>query len=254
MEIRILGCYGGQLPGKNLTSFLIDDTILVDAGGATSALRLEELQAIRTIIVSHSHLDHVKDIPFIADNVIGRIPAPLEIIAIDPTIDALRDQLMGNVIWPDFTSIPTPQNPVLRYRREKIGKPFKVGSYKVEFIPVNHPVPCVAMLFKWPKGAFVYTGDTGPTEEIWKRVGQEKNLKGLITEVSFPNSMEQLSLISGHLSPCHIDSELAKTGRDDIPVYLYHIKPGVEQAVRDDVRQIKYRNLHVLEQGETLQF
>ena len=252
MKIRILGCYGGQLPGKNLTSFLIGESLLVDAGGATAVLSLDELKKIETIVVSHSHLDHVKDIPLIADNVIGRIGRPIEIIGLKHTIDAVRDHLMGNVIWPDFSVIPSKEEPVIRYRREKAGKAFKVGKIEIEFVIVNHPVPCAGMMFRSGKKSFLYTADTGSTEDVWKFAKAEKNLKGLITEVSFPNSLEQLSIISGHMSPCHIDPELAKIGRTDLPVYIYHIKPGFEAKVREEIGAIRYRRLSILEQGQVL--
>lgn len=252
MKIRILGCYGGQLPGKNLTSFLLDETLLVDAGGATSVLTLEELKKIDTIVVSHSHLDHIKDIPLIADNVIGQIDKPIEVIGMDHTIDALRDHLMGNIVWPDFTVIPSREEPVIAYRREKPGRPFAVGEYEIEFVLVNHPVPCAGMMFRKGGKSFLYTADTGPTEEVWKLAGAEKNLKGLITEVSFPNSLVELSLLSGHMSPCHIDNELSKIGRDDLPVYIYHIKPGFEAIVREEIKSIAYPDLTVLEQGQVL--
>jgi hypothetical protein len=42
MEIKILGCYGGNAPGYYLTSFLINNKILVDAGAVTSSLTIKE--------------------------------------------------------------------------------------------------------------------------------------------------------------------------------------------------------------------
>ncbi|PJC70824.1 MAG: MBL fold metallo-hydrolase, partial [Zetaproteobacteria bacterium CG_4_8_14_3_um_filter_59_5] len=68
MKIKVLGCYGGQLLGFHLTSFLINDSILLDAGSPTEALDLEDQFAIRHIFISHTHLDHIKDIAFLADN------------------------------------------------------------------------------------------------------------------------------------------------------------------------------------------
>ena len=64
----MLGCYGGQLLGFHLTSFLLNDSILLDAGSPTEDLNLEEQHGIRHIFLSHIHLDHIKDIAFLADN------------------------------------------------------------------------------------------------------------------------------------------------------------------------------------------
>jgi hypothetical protein len=38
MEIRVLGCYGGELPGYFLGSFMLDGKLVVDAGAITSVL------------------------------------------------------------------------------------------------------------------------------------------------------------------------------------------------------------------------
>jgi len=59
MKFRVLGCSGGQVPGHNLSSFLIDDSLLIDAGSATAALSLRAQQKITDILVTHTHLDHV---------------------------------------------------------------------------------------------------------------------------------------------------------------------------------------------------
>ena len=46
MKFRVLGCSGGQIPGHNLSSFLVNDSLLIDAGSATSVLRLKAQQKI----------------------------------------------------------------------------------------------------------------------------------------------------------------------------------------------------------------
>jgi ribonuclease BN (tRNA processing enzyme) len=69
VEIRILGCHGSQMPGYNTTSFLLNGNMLIDAGTITTLLTVEEQSNINYILVTHPHLDHVKDIMFLSDNV-----------------------------------------------------------------------------------------------------------------------------------------------------------------------------------------
>ena len=254
MKLEILGCYGGRLPGKHLTSFLLDDHILVDAGAATAQLPLDRLKGIQTVLISHGHLDHVYDLCMLGDVVIGPDLKTMEIISNQATIDTLRDHLMNNRLWPDFTVLPTADNPVFSLKAHSNREVFQVGKYHVEFIAVNHPAPCSAMMFRWDGGAFLYTGDTGITDEIWTVAACEPDLKAVITEVSFPNDMLWLSNASGHYSPCQLPEELAKMGKPDVPVFLYHIKPAFEAAVRQQVLDLGDSRLRVLEQGETLQF
>ena len=71
MEMRVLGCYGGELPGYRVCSFAFDGKLLLDAGSMTSVLRPAEQRRISHILVSHTHLDHIKDIPFLAANLVG---------------------------------------------------------------------------------------------------------------------------------------------------------------------------------------
>ncbi|MBI3813481.1 MAG: MBL fold metallo-hydrolase, partial [Nitrospinae bacterium] len=86
MELKILGCYGGNAPGYHLTSFLINNKILVDAGSVTAALTIKEQTDIDAILLTHSHLDHVSGIPFLADNINGRKSNPIDIIAVKEVI------------------------------------------------------------------------------------------------------------------------------------------------------------------------
>ena len=108
-------------------------------------------------------------------------------------IDAIRKHLMNNIIWPDFTRIPTPQNPVLAYAPMEIGKTVSVAGLKVKAIPMNHPVPAVGFVVSDGRSSFVYSADTGPNEALWKEAGKMKNLTGIIVDTSFPNSLEMIA-------------------------------------------------------------
>ncbi|HHO60058.1 MAG TPA: 3',5'-cyclic-nucleotide phosphodiesterase, partial [Thiotrichales bacterium] len=59
MKVRVLGCSGGICQSVATTSFLVDDDILIDAGTGVGDLTLAEMAAIRTVFITHSHLDHI---------------------------------------------------------------------------------------------------------------------------------------------------------------------------------------------------
>lgn len=253
MKIQALGVYGGLLPGKRTTSFLLNGHTLLDAGGVVEALDIPGQNAIRHVLLSHAHLDHVKDIPMLADNVIGLKSDPVEVCASPDVISTLRNHVFNFQLWPDFTVIPTKEAPVIRYREEAAGKAFKVDEFQVEFVRVNHPVPCYGMFVTEGNKTLLYTGDTGPTEEVWEvaRKKYKKTLKAVVTEVSFPDRMAELSLMSGHFSPCHLPAELDKLGLD-VPVLLYHIKPAFEADVLAELIALGDRRIRPLVQGETI--
>ena len=131
MNIRVLGCSGSIAARCHTTAFLLDDDVLIDAGTGVGELRLDELACIDHIFVSHSHLDHILSIPLLADSVInlrkvrheGREGLrPIRIHALPETLDALRRHVFNGVIWPDFTRLPTAEQPLLTLHPIEIGQ------------------------------------------------------------------------------------------------------------------------------------
>ena len=111
MQIRVLGCHGSQTPGCNTTSFLLNGKILVDGGVITSLLTIEEQVNIDYVLVTHAHLDHVRDIMFLADNICYlQKDRPLIVVGTRNVIDTLKTYLFNNIIWPDFSLLPSPED------------------------------------------------------------------------------------------------------------------------------------------------
>ncbi|MDP2248696.1 MAG: MBL fold metallo-hydrolase, partial [Nitrosomonadales bacterium] len=95
MRIKVLGCSGGIGGTLRTTSFLIDDDILLDAGTGVGDLTIEQYLKIDHIFITHSHLDHVASIPFLADTVLGLREAPIYIYATAETWKILKDHLFN---------------------------------------------------------------------------------------------------------------------------------------------------------------
>jgi cAMP phosphodiesterase len=255
MKVKVLGCSGSETIGHNPPGFLVNDTVMFDAGTITAALTIEAQSRITDVFISHTHLDHIKSLLFLADNVIGRIKQPVAIRSIPAVIDAIRKHLMNDLIWPDFTKIPTPKNPVLAYAPFPAMRPIKTAGLTVKAVPMNHPVPAVGFLVSDAASSFLYTADTGPNEGIWKEAAKARNLKGIIVDTSFPNSLEGIADASGHFTPAQLAADLtkAKVGRD-IPIYIYHIKPVHKKKVISELRAMGRKNVKVLQEGKTYQF
>src|SRR5574340_1313237 len=159
MKVKVLGCSGSEAIGHNPPGFLVNDTVMLDAGTITSALTIEQQSRITDVFISHTHLDHIKSLLFLADNIIGRIKKPVKIRSIPRVLDAIRKHLMNELIWPDFTRIPTPRNPVLAYSPFAALKPIRVSGLSVKAVPMNHPGPAVGFLVSDGKTSFIYTAD-----------------------------------------------------------------------------------------------
>ena len=68
MDLRVIGCHGGETPKHRTSAFVVDDRVAIDAGALTSGMELKAQCALEAVLVSHAHLDHVRDLATIADN------------------------------------------------------------------------------------------------------------------------------------------------------------------------------------------
>ncbi len=256
-----MGCYGGQLLGFHLTSFLVNDSILLDAGSPTEGLDLEGQFAIRHIFLSHTHLDHIKDIAFLADNrLLKRLGGAREnrqivVHSLKENLDVLREHFLNNRVWPDFTRLPSSGDPILAFEEIRPEEPVEADGVTITAIAVNHSVPCTGFLLDEGGRQFIYTADTGHTDRIWDVANAQSNLKGIIMDCSFPNEYEQLADISGHLTPKGMAKELAKFNKlGDVPVYLYHMKPETLNVLMAEVESLYLPHLRMLTQVDELLF
>ncbi len=254
MKLRVLGCSGGELQHHRTTCFLVDGVLAIDAGALTATLPLRDLLAVDDILLTHSHFDHVKDVPLLADLVVGRRRRPVTVHASTECARTLRRSVFNDRLWPDFTRIPDARRPVLAIRPFDPRRPFRVGRYAVRPVPVDHPVESVGFLVSDGRSAFAISGDTGPTTRFWRAVNRSRNLKALFVETSFPNEMQELADLSGHLTPRTLASELGKVDRDGYPVLLYHLKPAYAAALRRDVAALGLRGVRVRARGDEFGF
>ena len=257
MKLRILGSAGAEFPDFRPPAFLIDNTLLLDAGTIGSVLTEEEQWAIKNIFITHAHLDHIRSIPALADNIIVKnLRHQVDVYAPQSVIDALRAHLFNGLIWPDFTCLPTPEEPVLRFNTidplvpvtlcEPSGVTCCIDGYKLTAVPVDHTVPAVGYCVEHAGCRLVYTGDTGPTEAIWSYAS---GADALIVEVSFPNSQEPLALLTQHLCCSLLEKELAKIAELPKRILITHPKPQYYEVIKKEIYQMGIRQIELLRDG-----
>jgi len=245
MMVRIIGGHGGVSPGFKATSYLIDGKLLIDAGSVASGIQIEEQARIEHILISHPHLDHISDLAFLADNCFGMKDQPFHIYAHPKVEKAIKDHLLNDLIWPDFTKLPSRENPTLAFYSLKPMQEIILGDYKIKPISVNHQNEALGFIVERKNTAVLFTQDTGPTEKIWEEAHRCSNLRGIFTEVSFPNSMQAIADESLHHTPQTIKAEIKKMPAQ-VPIFLGHLKPNFQHQLFLEIEALQEERITLL--------
>ncbi|MEE9911899.1 MAG: 3',5'-cyclic-nucleotide phosphodiesterase [Deltaproteobacteria bacterium] len=254
MKIRVLGCHGSQLPHRNTTSFLIEKNVLMDAGSVTPVLTLEEQLRIDYIFITHAHLDHVRDIMFLADNLYyAKRERPLIVCSSRGIIETIHRHLFNNVIWPDFSRIPSVKAPLIKFEILTPGRTKVLGNWRVRAVGVHHTVETMGFLMESKGKKVLFLGDTGPTEDVWKVAGNTKGLKAIFIETSLPGGMQNIADRTGHLTPVTLAAELKKMDNVTPEIYLHHMKPQYAEEIRREVVALQDKKIHIIEDGQVIQ-
>ncbi|OYU44305.1 MAG: 3',5'-cyclic-nucleotide phosphodiesterase [Burkholderiales bacterium PBB4] len=237
MKIRVLGCSGAIAKECRTTSFLIDGETLVDAGTGVGDLTLDEMKRIDFVLLTHSHLDHIAALPLMVDSVAAQRKTPLKIYALGGTIEALRAHVFNNVIWPDFSVIPSAAAPFIVFEEIRVGQTIQIKNKFIEVLPAVHTVPAVGYAVTAGTGCWVFTGDTEKNPALWARVNK-LNVAMLVIETAFSNREKDLARRSLHLSPSSLADELDLIAKDKkYPIYITHTKPAETDMIMSEIQK-----------------
>ena len=237
MKIQILGAHNCESQSTKLISLLVDDRLVLDAGGLTSSLSFLAQQKIKAILLTHQHYDHIRDIPAIAMNYY-LAGTTINIYSISSVHEALTTHLMDGKLYPDFRERP-PEKPTIKFTVIEPLETEQIESYSVLAVPVTHAVPAVGYQIASPDGKIVfYTGDTGPgLADCWQQVSPQL----LIIEVTAPNKYEDFGRESGHLTPGLLKQELTifRELKGYLPqVVAVHMNPVLEEEIKAEIAAV----------------
>ncbi|MFC1918482.1 MBL fold metallo-hydrolase [Chloroflexota bacterium] len=237
MNITLLGAHNCESQDTKLLSLLIDDNLVLDAGGLTSSLSFPAQQRIKAILLTHQHYDHIRDIPAVAMN-FYLSGANINVYSILPVYDALIAHLLAGIFYPNFLKCPK-ENPVIKFTVIEPNRLWQLEGYSVVAVPVNHSVPAVGYQITSHDGKVVfYTGDTGPgLADCWQQVSPQL----LVIEVTASNRYEEFGREVGHLTPSLLKQELAtfRELKGYLPrVVVVHMNPLLEKEIGIEIASV----------------
>src|SRR5438132_14381508 len=105
MRLKVLGAYGASDAEHNLTGYLLDDWLAVDAGTLTSKLSFAQQSRIQGVFITHPHADHIRDLPHLIHNRFAQSTPPLTIFAARDVVDMLINNGLNGIVWQDSSPL-----------------------------------------------------------------------------------------------------------------------------------------------------
>ena len=239
-------------PKLRTTSFLVDGKLLLDAGTGVADLPKLEMGEVRDIVLSHAHLDHVVGAAFLCDNTYDLHGPGITIHTTEAAQQVLRDHLFNWHLWPDFSQLPSPEEPVLRFETVEPGQTKRLHGVNVTPVVVAHTVPTVGYIVERDGRVLVFSGDTATNDTLWDALNALPAVHKLIVYVSFPSHDVERATASKHYTVASLAADLPKL-KHDVELLISHNKPGCEDEIRAEApKLLADQNYRFLERGEVI--
>lgn len=251
MEIQALGTYPNELSRRFiLSSYLINGEISIDAGSLGLGLTPSDQAKVHTILLTHTHIDHIATLPLFLENCMTNSNPPPTLYSTPHNITMLKKHLFNNVIWPDLMRI---SSDFLRMVEIDPYEEITLPDISFHLFPVNHPIPTYGMILKDKRNNIdvLFTSDTTICDIIWIEANRSRFLKAIFIEISFPDAFRDLALSSGHLTPSLLANELKKLRRN-VPIYLTHYKRQFMKEIEEELAAISGFDLRICKIGEKI--
>ncbi len=223
--IEFLGTSGTRTPSEGTTCVRVSEHCVIDAGNLINSFG-DDVFTIEHIFLTHSHLDHIIDIPFLADLFVTQKKVSLKIYALKGTLDDLRQFIFNHRVWPNFEEINLIGHDEKTIELIEIfpDTPYAIDGVTLTPFKTNHTGGSCGYLIEKGPEAPLFTADTYRCDRIWEVLDRHPHIHSLIIEVSFPSAFERLAYDSKHLTPALLLDELRKSKRNDFALYFLHLK------------------------------
>lgn len=227
-------------------SYLINDTLAVDAGGLGFYGSPEQQAKIKDVLITHTHADHLASLPIFVENAYEGGDDPVTIHGSSHVLESLQLDVFNGRIWPDFITMSATTGPkFLRINEIEPGRPLLLQGLRITPVAVDHLVPTLGFVIDDGRSSVVIPSDTGPTEEIWRVAHASSRLRAVFLEASFPNALAELANVSKHLTPALFGAEVRKLDRTDYELIVVHMKPRYRTEIIGELERLGLPNMTI---------
>lgn len=236
-SIKVLGAYGTKLKNYGTSAIYLNKENMIDAGNLLMPLDAECIN-IENIWITHSHLDHIVDIASIIDNYFNLRNKSLTLLGLPKTLDSIKKHFLNNEIWPDFAKIKLKNSNTMAitYKEIEVDVEYKLSENEtIRAIETDHTIESCGYIYTKENKSVLITEDTFSLTNIIQEINTNKNISALAVECSFPNEMEELAIVSKHLTPKLLFKQLEMLKREDLTLYINHMKPSYLKKIEDEI-------------------
>ena len=249
MRVRILASTcGARSELQYASTYVVSDCLAIDAGCLGMSGTPHQQAGIRHIFLTHSHMDHIASLPMFLENAFERGREPVTVHGIPAVLDSLQRHIFNDVIWPDFVKLSIDGRPLLALAPLKEEEPMQIGALSITAVAVQHLVPTCGYIVTDGASTVVFGGDSGPTDGIWRLAQDAPQPVSVFLEASFPDQMQALAMMSGHLTPALFAAEVRKMPQPKT-IIATHIKARFHDKIVEQLTALGIPQL-VIGEGE----
>ena len=177
---------------------------------------------------------------------------PLTVYAREETLRAVQEHLFNGVIWPDFSNLPSAENPMLRYQVCSPGDTVTIGHRDFYAVDVMHTVPSLG--FHCAKLGRRVRGQWRHENQRDLVAGAERLRRPACSgHRSFvPGRDGRACCEAGHYTPKSLTDDLKRLEHEP-EIWLTGMKPGEEDRIFEQVTEAAPgKNIQMLSRGTIL--
>jgi ribonuclease BN (tRNA processing enzyme) len=253
MRIELLPSSIPSSANQYLVSFLVNDSIAIDAGSIGFLADLRRQEAIRHVFITHEHLDHIASLPIFLENVYSPGPDAIELLASQKVLDFIHVDIFNGRVWPDFFELSRPDDRFLETTALEPLVAVQRAGIRLTPVPVSHGIDTLGLIVDDGRSAVAFPSDTGPTQLLWDTLAGLRNLRAVFLEVSFPATLADLARMTGHHCTTSFAEEIRKLSTDAHWI-IVHRKTRYAAQIAAELEAMRLPNVELVRPGEVYEF